>query len=1033
MSKVMRKDREAEGRQTTTVQQTHTLPALIPSLLILMVRRWRQHLVMLLTTGLGLVVTVTFMCSALLYTQIAISNGLRSEINRAPDNGEVTIGLHPTSLSTTFVRQLQQAIDAQVQQTIGPYMVQGSEFTLQTDQFPVHTLTSPSTTFSFNGVNPAEAQSHLQLIQGNLPAPCNLATCSSKNDIEIALLPETAQALHAQIGSTYTVDMTFWTQAQAGQPTLVTWPLKLYVTGIFTIPQNDPYWHDFGFTPTATSTDTATNYQALINRDSFIAMLTTVAGQYGTKTTNTAQGVTLNWYYHPHTSHMSATQLSVLEQQLANLQATLNKQAVGSVHNVAPGEAISLQSSLLGAANAPGLLASFGDRLTLTVVAAMLLTLLIFCMLLLFITMATRLLVEKQADILEQWRSQGASRMWLFKALAVQGGLLNLVALLVGPLLALVVVTDIVTSTFSASDYNALNLISDDPRGTLVNLFICALITACLLLLVQCVVFYRASRSKKSSQPVMAQVVRTTFWRRLRLDEIATGVLLLLCAGAIYITYATPAEVRANSLLMLVITLSEPFLLASACLLLALRNFPHLLRFCERFALLDSPVKAPQVDEPAIPVPAQAVHTTFLILLATALLVFSQVCATSLETRINEMAAYQTGSDFRGVPLAAMQHKPIKDVRYAYSHIAGVISAAPGYATPAQSQLPLLNQGQTLAMELRAVDAEAYTSTAIWNPQNSTQSIDDLMRTLIGQRQSVQAQNSVPAIIDEGTASRLHLHNGSSFALKENNLAGNNNVITCNVVAIVHHIPTINDDNEQATTPGYIAPLGVLVDYQSLATFYQKNFALTPPVNIVWIHTYEDATTLTHVRAALQEPGLYLNQLYDRNDMNGQMHSNALYLEFVGLLNIGAISAMFLALIGALIITWRILRSRLTNPAAEGTQQKARVLLREQAALYSIAIFSGAMLGVIVSFIAIPGILYYAAPLNGISSGAYGGAFFIVQHALTAHIQVPTSLVTTVLAFIVLYCLVIIAMVRVIRTPIVQEKLRLYDEQARKQ
>jgi hypothetical protein len=1012
-------------------------PAFIPLVITLTTRRWRQHLGILLIIGLGVIVAVTLICSSALYTQVAETAGLRDAINSAPDQGEVAMSAHPTSISTGSVQQLQNEIAQQVQQTIGPYMAQGAQFTLQTGQFNLPGATRQATnTLSLSGVDTHEASSHLQLIQGSLPAPCTAKTCTSKNDIEIALLPATAQALHLQPGSTFRVNLPLSTTQANEHNAPTTQPLQLRVVGTFTIPANDPYWHSLNFTSSNEQGTQAVHYQALIDRDSFISALTNTAHQIGSSMAATSQVTSLNWYYRPHTTHLVASQIAPLKQQLVLLQTNLRSQFARAVQNGTPPPQttpILLQSSMLSQSGQSGVLDTLSARLAITWLPTAILTFFLLCMPLLFVSIMAKRWGGLQRETIVLLRSRGASTRRIFAALALLAGVLSVIALIVGGLLTLSVTNNIVQNNFGSAEQGALNLISDDPRGTLLYLSYFALATVVVLFIILCCLLYRSSHEALLALPQQrTQTARRPFWKQLQPDRIVIIAAFVLFGSAVYLTNFADSNIMGNTLLVLPVTLIGLLFLVVACMLLFLRAFPHVLHFCRTFALRNSRAESSFANDQLTHIKGTAWQASLLLILATSIAVFSLVCSSSLANRLADMAAFQTGSDFSGRPAAVMEAKPINDVRYAYSHIAGVISATPGYTAQATST----NEQAPQSIALRAVDAEDYASTVIWSRQDATQPVDDLMHQLISQRQNVQASNVVPAIIDASAASRLHLSLGSRFSFNEQASDASTNAVTvrCTVSAIVNHIPTINDSRNSssanASSSANTASVGVLVDYQSLATFDQNNAAPTPPVNIVWLHTYNDGATLANVRAALQSPTLALDQVNDRFDMITRMQTDPLYLELIGLLSMGKISALALAIIGTLVLAWQNIHRHVNNVAAQDAssghspQHAYRMMLWEQAAIYGIAISAGLCLSALLCVSSIPSILYTSAPLSGISTASNGGTFFIIQHALTAYVQVPASVGLMVVELIILYGVAITAMIRLLSIPRVQQLLQ---------
>ncbi len=502
-----------------------------------------------------------------------------------------------------------------------------------------------------------------------------------------------------------------------------------------------------------------------------------------------------------------------------------------------------------------------------------------------------------------------------------------------------------------------------------------AILAILISFLVFCFALFQATKQDVLTiRRESARVTRAPFWRRMQLDLIAGLVALIIYGFSIYFTGYSAPDARANTLLVLPLALVGPVCLIVACLLFFLRIFPRLLHLGEVWAARSRGAEPLLALGQLARAPRQALSITLLLALAITFAIFGLVFSASQQQRTYDVAAYQTGGDFSGHPLPAMSARPYEDVRQAYSQIAGVRSATPGYAMQAASA----NQSYPQPIELRAVDAASYAQTAIWTDQDSAQSIDGLMHQLIAQRHTALTSDALPAIVDQAAVDDLHLHIGSQFGFREARPVTSEASFKCTVVAIVQHIPTVNDSADSAMTADYRAPMGVLIDYRSFAALYQRDFSTTLPINTVWLRTRDDAPALAQVRSALQSSSLYLEQVSDRRAVMEAMHTDPLYLDLLGVLTIGTTSALVLALIGTLLTSWESARQRLTNFAvlrALGTtsRQLARVLTWEQSALYVAAILPGVFFGALLCGSAIPAMIYSGAPLNGITTEASSG------------------------------------------------------------
>jgi ABC-type antimicrobial peptide transport system permease subunit len=99
--------------------------------------------------------------------------------------------------------------------------------------------------------------------------------------------------------------------------------------------------------------------------------------------------------------------------------------------------------------------------------------------------------------------------------------------------------------------------------------------------------------------------------------------------------------------------------------------------------------------------------------------------------------------------------------------------------------------------------------------------------------------------------------------------------------------------------------------------------------------------------------------MQDRRALIDQTQRNPLIIDLFGTLEMGAVTALLLALLGVLVASWLSARSRVTNFAllrAIGTEprQLTGVLLWEQSIVYSVSIVLGVTIGLILSVLVLP-------------------------------------------------------------------------------
>ena len=188
-------------------------------------------------------------------------------------------------------------------------------------------------------------------------------------------------------------------------------------------------------------------------------------------------------------------------------------------------------------------------------------------------------------------------------------------------------------------------------------------------------------------------------------------------------------------------------------------------------------------------------------------------------------------------------------------------------------------------------------------------------------------------------------------------------------------------------------------------------------LNYVWIRSKSDAASIQQVRGALTAAASSLYAVQDRHAIIDTLNTDPLVLTLVGILSIGTVSTLLLALLGDLLASWLSARTRLTNFAvlrALGTspRQVASVLTWEQGLIYLLGILLGIVFGILLTATVIPTLVYY-----GISSPI----------PLAVHTVVPLSLIVTLALLVIVFIVTLGMMVRIVSSPSMSQTLRLNE------
>nr|MBA3824792.1 hypothetical protein [Ktedonobacterales bacterium] len=564
---------------------------------------------------------------------------------------------------------------------------------------------------------------------------------------------------------------------------------------------------------------------------------------------------------------------------------------------------------------------------------------------------------DRQSDAIAVLRSRGVSRLQIFGALVTQSLGLSVIALVLGPLIALgavVLLTRLVLAP--AQQQESLNLLLGAPVQTAYALPWLASVAVVAALGAMIIAINRATAADVLAiRRESARTTRKPLWQRLNLDVVAaiialTGSLLY----ALVLNRISPALQFQFGFLGLV----APFFLVVAGGLLFLRFYPRLLQVA---------AWAAGRGKGAVPLlalaqmsrsPRQAVRTTLLLAISTALMFFTFIFVASETQHLRDVASFSAGADFSGALPYTSDVLPTFNDRVApYQQIPGATAVALGYVAALSPSAGLVAYNQ----QLLAVDAEHYGQAATWDARNSTASLSSLMAQLVSQRTAATRQGAVPAILNGPLWDALHLTPGTEFSIAVPGY--DQGKLRFMAIARVEHIQGIYDSAQFFSG-------GILVDYQTYSAILAKVANVDPyPPNFIWLRSADDAASVTSVRTALTSGKLKLASLVDRRALTQDLITDPLQVDLIGVLTLGAVAALVLALVGVLTAAWLNARSRLTNFAvlrALGTspRQIAGVLVWEQSIVYGVALGLGALLGGVLAVLLLPVLTFANARTN---------------------------------------------------------------------
>ncbi len=800
--------------------------------------------------------------------------------------------------------------------------------------------------------------------------------------------------------------------------------LQLHVVGLYTENAvNDTFWHgnDTNLaTISAPPGPPVLQGNALASNDRLLSLFDAL----GT-TNNPAYSPQLSYlslYYGLNASHLVRSQLNDLISSLSAWQDSINGANSSSlfVGSLQPPyvDNVKLQGDVLGTSYHESSLEQFRSRTDVLQIPNGLVLFQILALVLFFVALMAELLVERQRETIAILRSRGANRWQIFGSFMTQSLVLGIIALFVGPFLALFVVQLLAQRTLSAQELSALDVLWHNTIGVLYELRGYILTTVLLTIVAMGASIYRTVGLDVLA--IRREAARSTtkpLWQRLNLDVVAIVIAVTGYFVSYYVSGLQVLDLRANALIVSPLTLITPLFLVVAGILLVLRLFPLLLRLGASVATRRRGASAMLALGQIARAPRQSVRMTLLLALASAFTIFTLVFIASQQQHVLDLATYQVGADFSG-PISYDSPLSIREQTTDFVRsTSGVLSATFGYAGSVSTG----GSSSGYQFEVRGVDADTFAGTAQWTGANSTQSLASLMGILRVHRSDVETNHVLPALVDAATWQQLNLSVGSRFTLHPNDAnSSQTNTLTYIALAEIERIPTMSSN-------------GLLFDYQSGNLLYQQATSHYLPRNYLWVKTSDDAAAIAHVRTALTTVQPRITGLADRRAIIKKLRTDPLYLDLLGVLALGAMTALLLALVGNLLASWLSARNRVTNFAvlrALGTsaQQVAGVLTWEQGITYIAALLLGIIFGALLSITAIPSLVFSSVPPSGLNGTSTSESFYALQHVLPVQITVPFTLGV---ALVVLICICTVAlwiMIRVVTQPALGQMLRLNED-----
>src|SRR5260221_2191012 len=688
---------------------------LIPPSFTLAVWRLRQMWRLLLVAALGNIAAVLLVCIVPLFTQVALSAGLRGVLAGQGNGAQIIINPYGTEPTQEAAIAIQQQLDRIIASDMGPYVQPGtSQFSVSLpDVLLVQDTSSGSGSGSGSGtdsgkgaVGPTSGQMQVvgaditrvagryTIIAGRLPAV-------ESTDLEIALSQSDAVALKTQVGSV------LHGQLPGPQPVA----LDLHVVGIFTPPTTPGRFASQQFQGGVGSDVISCSGSGDCYGPNFFSALASNQTIFALVANSAAIGQSLQggpppglvWAYQLDLSRISTSSLDDLLDRFGKVQVDVPGQLNGSHGS----QQILLNPSAYRA------LGTYRIQILVLQIPLLLLLLQVIALVLLFVRMMAEMLVDRQADAVAILRSRGATRRQIFNSFTLHNIGLSLLALIVGPLAAIPLVRALSLRALPPASQGAVDAISGNPLAIAYGLrwyVLAAVVTSGFAMIFS--MNRAASNNILTLRRENARVTTKPFWQRLNLDLIFGGLSLI---GYVSYSFAVRQVEPLIQLILSPLSLIAALLMLVAAALLFLRLLPILLALGSRLATRGRGASTMLALTQMARAPKQPIRMTLLLALATGFTLVTLVYNASQAQRLLDIAAFQTGADFTGaIPASVAAQPTFADLSARYRQIPGVTSASLGYTTGIDPRT--VSAG--ISLQIFAVDANTYSPSALWTEKD---------------------------------------------------------------------------------------------------------------------------------------------------------------------------------------------------------------------------------------------------------------------------------------------------------------------------
>lgn len=895
----------------------------IVSLLAVVLRRLRSHLVMLLTVWLGFTLVVALVVSIPIFTEAASYRILLHSLAKTDASDALSpfamvysYGLGKAEpISVAAYRRADELATNRLQH-IGLPLRQMVRYAA-TDKLRITPADGSFSEIGYVSVGYlSDARDHMTLIEGAWPSAVDAG-----QPLAVAVSEKQADSLGLLVGDSYVL------RSPPGQKQKIALPCT--ISGIWRA--NDPrdtYW----FRPAASFDD-----MLLLPEESLVAAL---GGQEQPWLRYAA------WYADLDGSAVRSDDVDALSNAIGAATANIRGELPGAFLSASPTAA----------------LAEHRRQVQLLTITLALFSVPLIAVLGAFISQMMGMVVSRQQQEIAVMRSRGSSRSQIVGLALAEGLAVCGAALLCGVPLGLLT-AQLIAWTRSFLSFAPL----PGPQISLLDASWQhgALLLAVALPAMLAPTFAAAGRTIVSFKAERARDVRRPLWQRTYFDLLLLlpalyGYWQLRAQGQISIPgIAAPADDPFTNPLLLL----APTLLIFALSLVALRIIPTLLALLARLF-----EQLPGISLLMAMRFLSRTSTTYsglilLMVLTLSLATFTASMARTLDTHALARATYSTGADLRLLDRGTqvLIARPNETVPALTSEVAAQVNASGGEAAlPAgsfrYSFVPVQEyrayrgitavarvararasiSGGDASITMLGLDRAELPAVigAGWQPSYASQPLGTLMNML--------AETPAAALVSARHAAALGIEVGERVRLDMNDL-GETHSVSFVVVGLLDYFPTLYPEDG----PFMIGNLDYIFDAQGGSFPYE-----------VWMAADAEADT-SAIMAANLSKGMTTLQFAGPQE---QLAATLLRPErqgLFGLLSVGFLALVLVTVIGFLVYTLRSFQRRLIEMGIMraiglSVRQLATLLIFEQALVISLGTLVGTLIGVSVSQLFMP-------------------------------------------------------------------------------